>query len=116
MAKYAIHNVGHPPKMQYQIDLGSAVVRFYHPVSPTNLKMVTLRETILPRNPRSEDIFIEQWIEPGWDCHPQLSLVRKGRQDWRALENDGYKRLKARMVNISCLVDIVYADQATAGS
>ncbi|GKZ49840.1 hypothetical protein AbraIFM66951_002548 [Aspergillus brasiliensis] len=44
MVKYAIHNVRHPPKMQYQTDIGSAVVRFYHPVFPTKLMMVTLRE------------------------------------------------------------------------
>lgn len=116
-------------------------------------------KAFIPRTPRREDTFFEQWIEPGWDCHPQGSLVRKGtgtdtyarwtnemiqfivemplpvqenlfppidgkpstgsiaatlefaeqqqkareegREDWRALEEDGSKTLKARMVNVS---------------
>ncbi|KAJ1714953.1 PKS-like enzyme [Aspergillus flavus] len=116
-------------------------------------------KAFIPRTPRRVDTFVEQWIEPGWDCHPQGSLVRKGtgtdtyarwtnemiqfivemplpvqenlfppiddkpstgsiaatlefaeqqqrareegREDWRALEEDGSKTLKARMVNVS---------------
>ncbi|GAB1193976.1 hypothetical protein APSETT444_003213 [Aspergillus pseudonomiae] len=119
-------------------------------------------KAFIPRTPRGEATFIEQWIEPGWDCHPQGSLVRKGtgtdtyarwtnemiqfivdmplpvqenlfppiegkpstgsiaatlefaeqqqnarqegREDWRALEDDGSKRLKARMVNVSLML------------
>ncbi|KAE8404937.1 thioesterase-like superfamily-domain-containing protein [Aspergillus pseudonomiae] len=119
-------------------------------------------KAFIPRTPRGEATFIEEWIEPGWDCHPQGSLVRKGtgtdtyarwtnemiqfivdmplpvqenlfppiegkpstgsiaatlefaeqqqnarqegREDWRALEDDGSKRLKARMVNVSLML------------
>lgn len=44
MAKYALHYASQHPKMQYQVDLRSAVVQFYRPVFPTHPLKVTLRE------------------------------------------------------------------------
>ncbi|KAE8163423.1 thioesterase-like superfamily-domain-containing protein [Aspergillus tamarii] len=105
-------------------------------------------KAFIPRTPRHEYTFVEQWIEPGWDCHPdtyarwtnemiqliveiplpvqenlfppiegkpstgstaatlefaklQQKAREEGREDWRALEDDGSKRLKARMANVS---------------
>ncbi|PIG80357.1 putative PKS-like enzyme [Aspergillus arachidicola] len=72
-------------------------------------------KAFIPRTPRREDTFVEQWIEPGWDCtrralciaatlefaEQQQKAREEGREDWRALEEDGSKTLKARMVNVS---------------
>ncbi|PLB54132.1 hypothetical protein P170DRAFT_460361 [Aspergillus steynii IBT 23096] len=32
-------------------------------------------KNFIPRIPRREITFVEQWVEPGWDCHPQGSLA-----------------------------------------
>ncbi|KAK1149443.1 hypothetical protein N8T08_006666 [Aspergillus melleus] len=121
-------------------------------------------KAFIPRVRPSDAAFVEQWIEPGWDCHPQGSLRTKrpgtdtyarfttemipfvvdlalpiqenlfppidgkpstgsiaatlefaeqqrkareeGREDWRALEEDGSKVLKARMVNVSLALSV----------
>ncbi|KAI9035903.1 uncharacterized protein KD926_002619 [Aspergillus affinis] len=108
MAKYALHYARHHPKLKHQIDLRSAIVQFSRPMFPTKPMTMTLREKLeteshpdwisyhcafypdgfrrghsyakafIPRISRRENPFVEQWIEPGWDCHPQGSLVRKG--------------------------------------
>lgn len=119
-------------------------------------------KAFIPRTRPSDSTFVEQWIEPGWDCHPQGSLRgsgtdtyarfttdmipfivdmalpiqenlfppiegkpstgsiaatlefaeqqqkarEEGRENWRALEDDGSKMLKARMVNVSLTLSV----------